>query len=203
MSAFGGEKANRFYRNHYSHVLMGLMILFFLTLSSTSYLIYQYLNRPLPIFYAKDPAGQTILLTPYTDPNLLAPTIITWASKAATTAYTFDFVNYKTQIAAAKPYFTDNGWHDYLQSVNKLIQTIVQNQLFVSSVVSGTPVIANEGNLPQQGYTWRLQIPFLVTYQSANAVTQKKYLVLLTIVRVPTGENVKGIGVNQFVMVGQ
>lgn len=203
MSAFGGERANRFYRNHYSHVLMGLMILFLMTLTLTGYLFYQYLNRPLPVFYAQDPTGKKISLTAYTDPNLLAPTIISWASNAATTAYTFDFVNYQTQIAAAKPYFTDDGWNDYLQSVNKLIQIIVKNQLFVSSVVSGTPVIANEGALPQLGYTWRLQIPFLVTYQSANAVTQKKYLVLLTVVRVPTRATSQGIGVNQFVMVSQ
>jgi intracellular multiplication protein IcmL len=124
-----------------------------------------------------------------------------WASKAATVAYTFDFVNYNTQTAAARPYFTEDGWQDYLNSVNNLINTIVQNQLFVNGVVSGAPVISNQGNIPGRGYVWRVQIPFLVTYQSANTTSKQNYFVIISIVKVPTYVNKQGIGIDQFVMV--
>lgn len=189
-----------FYRNHYHHVLIGLMLIIVLMIAAVGVVLYQVIHRPLPVFHAVKPNGQKMILTPYEDPNLLADTILRWASSAATVAYTFDFVNYNKEINAARPYFTDAGWQDYLHGISELIQSIVQNQLFVNGVVAGTPVIANQGPLPGKGYTWRIQIPFLVTYQSANTTSKRRYFVVITIVRVPTSVNPQGIGIDQFVM---
>lgn len=192
---------NDFYRLYYHYFLIGLMVTIVLMTGVVCFVLYQMNERPLPVFSAIQPDDDKMFLPPYEEPNLLPDTILRWASKGATSAYTFDFVNYKNQILAARSYFTEAGWQDYLRSVEKLINTIVENQLFVNAIVSGTPVIANEGPLPGKGYTWRVQIPFLVTYQSANAVSQRKYMVVLTIVRVPTATNPQGIGIDQFVMV--
>lgn len=190
-----------FYREHYHHVIMGVMVLAVLMMIALGVVFYQLLNRPLPQFNAAGPDGKTMLLIPYDEPNLLPDTILRWASKAATSAYTFDFVNYNKQTAAARPYFTEDGWNDYMNSVKGLINTIVNNQLFINGVVSGTPVISNQGPLPGRGYVWRIQIPFLVTYQSANYSTKRTFFVVLTVVQVPTSVNKQGIGIDQFVMV--
>lgn len=191
---------NAFYRRHYDKVLMGIMVLIVLLVVGLSIILYQITSRPLPTFVAVQANGNKMQLISYDEPNLLPDTILRWASKAATTAYTFNFVNYNKQIAEARPYFTEAGWQDYLRSVNSLINTIIQNQLFVNGVVSGTPVISNEGPLPDKGYSWRVQIPFLVTYQSANITTKRNFYVTITIVRVPTSQNPQGIGIDQFVM---
>lgn len=192
-----------FYRKYYHYFIISTMVLILLLSTAVFVLLYQMLHRPLPNFSAVDPDGRTMQLTSFIEPNLLPDTIIRWASKAATLSYTFDFDagNQKAQLAAVRPYFTANGWQGYLQSIQDLLTTIVQNQVFVNGVVAGTPVISNQGPLPGQGYTWRIQIPFLVTYQSANAAPQKKFVVVLTIVRVPTHINPQGIGIDQFVMV--
>lgn len=192
---------NDFLRHHYHHVIIGIMGLIVVMFICVGVVFYQLLNRPLPQFNAAQPDGKRMLLIPYDEPNLLPDTILRWSSKAATIAYTFDFVRYNEQIAAARPYFTEDGWQDYLRSVNNLISTIVQNQLFINGVVSGTPVISNQGPLPGRGYVWRIQIPFLVTYQSANLTTKRSFFVVLSIVRVPTSVNKQGIGIDQFVMV--
>ncbi|VVC76687.1 hypothetical protein AQUSIP_20110 [Aquicella siphonis] len=194
-------RKNDFYREHYHHVIMGLMGTIVLMMVTLGVVLYQVLNRPLPQFNAVQPDGETMLLIPYEQPNLLPSTILRWASKAATVSYTFDFVNYNNQIAAARPYFTEDGWQDYLNSVSKLISRIVQGQLFINGIVSGTPVISNQGPLPGRGYVWRVQIPFLVTYQSANATSKNSFYVVLSIVQVPTSVNKQGIGIDQFVMV--
>ena len=124
-----------------------------------------------------------------------------WESKVAITASTYDFANYNNQLAAARPYFTAAGWNSYLQSVTGLISGIRANQLVVNGVVVGTPVISNQGPLPGIDYAWQVQIPFLVAYQPATAAPyQRSYLVILTIVRVPTISNPQGIGIDQFVM---
>jgi intracellular multiplication protein IcmL len=192
---------NSFYRNHYHHVLITLMLIIVLMMSAVGVLVYQIINRPLPQFDAVRPDGSRMRLTPYLEPNLRPETILSWASKAATVAYTFGFVYYKDEVAAAKPYFTEDGYQDYLRSVDFLIQDIVAKKLFVNGVVSGTPVISNQGEIPGKGYVWRVQIPFLVVYQSSETTSKRNYTVVITIVRVPTEINPQGIGIDQFVMV--
>lgn len=191
---------NSFYRNYYHQVIIGLMILIVLMLIAVGVMLYQMFHRPLPAFSAMQPNNQEMQLKSFDEPNLLPDTLIRWATKGAIAAYTFDFYNYNAQIEQAKPYFTDGGWRDYRQSVNSIVDTIVENQLFISGVVSGTPVISNQGPLPGKGYTWRIQIPFLVTYQSANTTSRRNFFVTLIIVRVPTTINPQGIGIDQFIM---
>lgn len=191
---------NDFYREHYHHVIYVLMGIIVTMILMVFLVLYQVLNMPLPQFNAIQRDGSRMLLRAYNEPNLLPDTILRWASKAATTAYTFDFVHYKDQIQEARPFFTDDGWIDYLRSVNPLLESIVQKQLFVNGVVSGPPVISNEGPLPGKDYVWRVQVPFLVTYQSANTTTKRNFIVVLTIVKVPTDINPQGIGIDQFIM---
>lgn len=191
--------SSHFYRDHYHHViylLMGVLIFMMLTLGMV---VYQSTNKPLPQFNAVQ-NGKKMLLIPYDEPNLLPDTILRWASKAATAAYTFDFNNYQKQIGSARFYFTNDGWVDYQNSLEDAIQDIVTNKLFVNSIVSGTPVISNQGDLPGKGYVWRVQIPFLVIYESANTTAKRNYYVSLSVVRVPTNINPAGIGIDQFVM---
>lgn len=193
-------KDNGFYRQYYSYFFYVLMFLIVVLMIAVGLVLYQVANRPLPAFYAKQQDGKTMQLISFDEPNLLPDTIIRFASKAAVTAYTFDFVNYESQISLARPFFTAGGWGDFNSSISNLISTIVQRQLFVSGVVSGPPVISNQGPLPGKGYVWRVQIPFLVTYQSANVASTRKYFVVVTIVKVPTSVNPQGIGIDQFVM---
>lgn len=193
-------KNNDFYRNHYHQVILGLMVLIVVVAILMGVVLYQVMHRPQPVFYAQQPTGERMQLQPYSEPNLLPDTILQFAAKGAMLAYTFDFVGYKEQIALARPYFTTDGWNDYLISVDRLISTIVQNQLFVYGVVAGTPIISNQGPLPGKGYVWRVQIPFLVAYQSADNVTKRNFIVVVTIVQVPTNVNPQGIGIDQFVM---
>ena len=176
--------SNHFYRDRYKSIIMALLIALAVLLVLVVLVLYQVFHRPLPLFSARSASGQQMPLMASNQPNLLSSTLIRWASKAAVAAYTFDFVNYNKQIALARPYFTDAGWEDYQNSIYSLIETIAQNQLFVNGVVSGAPVISNQGELPGRGYVWRIQMPFLVTYQSA----------------VPTSVNPAGIGIDQFVM---
>lgn len=189
-----------FYANYYRYILIFLMFVIGLMIVIASVLLYQSTHQPLPSFHAVQPDKKEVALVPFEAPNLRPETILRWASKAAVTAYTFDLLRYREQIAAARPYFTEAGWQDYLRSVTPLLESVVSNQLFVYGIVAGTPVISNQGPLPGKGNAWRVQIPFLVTYRSANTVENRKFYVALTLVDVPTGINPQGIGIDQFIM---
>jgi intracellular multiplication protein IcmL len=194
------EKIN-FYTQYYHVVIKTLNALVFIVLVLGCFVMYQVFHRPLPHFSAVNANGQNMSLVPLVEPNLLPDTLLKWASKAAVAAYTFDFVNYDKQINLARPYFTDAGWNDYQNSISALIASIRQKQLFVNGVVAGAPIIASQGESLGSGYTWRVQIPFLVTYQSSEETKQTSFLVMLTIVKVSTLKNPTGIGIDQFVMV--
>jgi intracellular multiplication protein IcmL len=191
---------NTAYIKYYPWFFYGLMIANALLLVIAGVVFLQVFNRPLPPYYAVQPNGQKMELEPNLSPSLIAPTIINFASKAATIAYTFDFANYQNQIADVRNYFTQTGWNEFNASINPLINTIASRQLTVSGVVSGTPVISNEGPLPGFEYAWRVQIPFLITYQSTDKTSKRNNYVIVTVVRVPTSTNPQGIGIDRFVV---
>ncbi len=194
------ENKNIFYRNYFEWIIIVLIVSIVIALFSSSLVLYQVFHRPLPRFNAVAANEQRMGLTPYNEPNLLPTTILTWASKAAVAAYTFDFVNYDKEILLAKPYFTTAGWEAYQAAIANVISRITKNQLFVNGVVAGPPVISNQGPMASGVYTWRVQIPFLVTYQSAEEVKTTNFLVVLQIVKVPTEINPDGIGIDKFEM---
>lgn len=194
------NKKNDFYASTYPSLMIVLMAEIILVLLLMIVVLYQIFHRPLPVFWALAPNHQRMELTASNEPNLLSSTLIAWASKAAVAAYTFDFVNFNKEINQVRPYFTEKGWNDYRASIGGLIQTITQNKIFVNGVVTAPPVISNQGDLSGHGYTWRVQIPFLVSYQSSDAISRARYMVVVTLVRVPTSANPAGIGIDQFVM---
>ena len=61
-------------------------------------------------------------------------------------------------------------------------------------------MISNQGELPGQGIVKRVQLPFLVTFESSERKTTSSYLLTLTIVRVPTTQNPTGMAIDKFVM---
>lgn len=193
------QQNNDFYRSYQPRFIIVLMGATLVAMVWVGIVLFQVYHRPLPSFYAVQPNGQRMMLQPQDLPNLVADTILHFASKAAVAAYTFDFVNYKAEIGLARAYFTSAGWNDYLNSVADVVRGIAQNKLFVTGVVNGTPIISNQGEIDGV-YSWRVQIPFLVTYQSAQSAAQRKFTVLITVVRVPTVEDPLGIGIDQLVM---
>jgi intracellular multiplication protein IcmL len=196
----GGSEKNLFYRNYYQQIIYFLFILILAIFGMVGVVFYQVLHRPLPQFSAVMPDGRGMILSSYDEPNLMPGTLVRWASKAAVAAYTFNFVDYNAQIGLARPYFTPGGWDAYQNAISGVISKVKQGQLFVYGVVTNPPVIVNQGLRPGHGYSWHMQIPFLVTYQSSEQSQSSDYYVILTMVKVPTTVNPDSIGIETFEM---
>lgn len=190
----------QFATEKYDYMLHLISIIMLSMVGIVLVLLYEVRHQKEPLFFAVSPTGQQLTLTANDEPNLMPATLLRWANKAAVAAYTFGFVDYDKKLAIARQYFTDAGWADYQASIAKVLSTITQNQLFVTSVAAAPPVISNQGYLPGHGYAWRVQMPFLVSYQSAEQIERKQYLVFITIVKVPTWINPEGVGIDAFVM---
>ncbi len=193
------SSSNAFYRYNFPIMIFLMIICMFFIFALVGILLYEVLHRPLPVFAAVAPNGKQMPLTAYDEPNYLPNTILKWSSKAAVAAYTFNFVNYEKQMSLVRPYFTPDGWNNYQSSLQGLINDIVANKLIVNSVVSGPPIIATQGD-EGDGYQWNIQMPFLVTYQSAETQKQNNFMVQMTVKKVQTHIDPNGMGVDQFIM---
>jgi intracellular multiplication protein IcmL len=192
---------NDYYRTYLSVAIFFVIAGIFLLIGLIILLIYEVENRPLPHFTALTPNKEAFELTASEEPNLLSSTIIKWASKAAIDTYTYKFSESDSEIEAKiKPYFTANGLSSFYKSIQGVIQILRQNQLNTNSTVNGQPVISNQGDFYGNEMAWRVQIPFIVTYEAAGSSSTKSYRVTLIIVKVPTTKNPVGIGIDRYSM---
>jgi hypothetical protein len=192
--------SNTFYRDYFLQIVYGIVVVIFAVIAAACLLMYMVLHRPLPQFSATLPDRREMGLVSYLEPNLMPNTLVRWSSKAAVAAYTFNFVDHEKQIALARDYFTPGGWTAYQNAISGTVARVVKQQLFVYGVVSQPAVISNQGERPGHGYSWRMQVPFLATYQSAEESRSDDYFVLMTVVKVPTTVNPDAIGIETFEM---
>jgi intracellular multiplication protein IcmL len=191
---------NNFYRDNYRRMVLILLIVLIINLSLVGVVFYQLANRPEPRYFATTADGRIMPLYPLSEPMLAPAELLQWAHLATIAAYTYNFVNYRDAFQQLQNSFTPDGW-SYFESAlqsSRQLETVIAKKLVVTAVATGTPVILDQGVISGR-YAWKVQIPILVTYQSPNEQTQQPLIVLLTISRVPTVDNPKGIAIVQFV----
>ncbi len=157
-------------------------------------------HQPEADYFQVSPDGRIIPIYPLAAPMVSDAALLQWANQAAVAAYTYSFATYRKELQDASEYFTPRGWKDFetaLQSSHNL-ETIVTKKLVVTAVATGAPVILDRGVLNNH-YSWKVQMPLLVTYESASATTQQLILVTMLITRVSTLNVPKGIAIAQFV----
>lgn len=163
--------------------------------------VFTLITRPEQRFFIENSSGRSAEVFPMDEPNVTPSSLIKWATMAATSAYTVDFYNYQATIDALEDYFTIDGYKHFLESIDAsgALDKVISDKLIVSAVAIGSAVILSEGE--QRGvYTWRIQVPLLLTYQGAStSSTENRIAVTLLVTRVPTDVASKGIGVAQIV----
>lgn len=195
---------NDFYRDNYRRIVIALFLLLFVILAQAGVIYYLLTHRPLPVYFATTNNGRVMRILPVVpldEPNVPNSTLLQWATDAASSAFTYDFVNYRAQLQKSSVYFTTSGWRAFLQELesSRNLLAVQSKRLVLSAVVTKAPVILEERVINGR-YTWRVQMPMVITYQSANESTSSNTTVTLTISRVSTVNSPRGIGITQFVV---
>lgn len=191
---------NEFYRDRYRWMLFALVAQS-VALIIACYSAYFFASRqPEPRYFATRADGGLIRLIPLNEPMLTQSAILTWAGKAATDAFTFDFVNFRQQLQEAAQAFTPEGWKSFLKALedSRNLEAVRVKKLVVNAALQGAPVILTEG-VVNGVYSWRIEMPIVVAYRSANSTQRQNLLVNMTVSRVPTLEFPEGVGITQFV----
>ena len=197
------KSRNDFYRDNYRKVVIALLLCIFIIVILTCSIIYIITNPPEPRYFATTNDGRIMPLVPLEQPNLSNAALLQWANTAAISAYTYNFIDYRQRLQEASEYFTPDGWRAFLDALkaSNNLNAVTDKKLVVSAVAVKAPTVLEQGILMGR-YTWKVQLEMLVSYQSPNQMVQQNLVVTMLIVRVPTLNSARGIGIAQFIVSG-
>lgn len=192
---------NKFYKDSQRKVIFALLIAIIVNLVLGSMLIYIITHPPAPKYFATSINGRITPLFPLDQPNQSDSAVLQWANQAAIASFTYNFVNYRDELQASSGFFTAEGWDQFLSALQQSnnLDAVKAKKLIVSAVATRAPIILQKGVL-NGSFSWRVQMPILVTYQSASEFTQQNNVVTMLITRVSTLNSPRGIGISQFVV---
>ncbi|EHL29523.1 type IVB secretion system apparatus protein IcmL/DotI [Legionella drancourtii] len=192
---------NKFYKDSQRKVILALLVAIVVNLVLASMLVYIVTHPPAPKYFATSINGRITPLFPLNEPNQSDSAVLQWANQAAIAAFTYNFVNYRDELQASSGFFTAEGWDQFLNALQQSnnLDAVKAKKLIVSAVATRAPIILQKGVL-NGSYSWRVQMPILVTYQSASEFTQQNNVVTMLITRVSTLNSPRGIGISQFVV---
>ena len=192
---------NKFYQDGQHKMIIMLLLSLITNILLVGAIGYIFLNPPSPRYFATSINGRITPLFPLDEPNQSDSAVLQWANQAATAAFTYNFVNYHTELQSSSGFFTADGWTQFLTALkdSNNLEAVKAKKLIVSAVATRAPVILQKGMLNGR-YSWRIQMPILVTYQSASEFSQANNVVTMLITRVSTLNSPRGIGIAQFVV---
>src|SRR3990167_5327439 len=191
---------NSFYRDGQRKMMIILLISMLGNFILSAIVAYIITHPPAPKYFATSINGRITPIMALSMPNQSDAAILQWSNQAAIAAFSYNFVNYRTELVAASGFFTADGWDQFITALSSSnnLDAVKAKKLVVSAVATSAPVILQKGLLNGK-YSWRIQMPLLVTYQSASEFSQQHLNVTMLVTRVDTLNSPRGIGIAQFI----
>lgn len=192
---------NKFYSDRQNYLIAALFFAVIIIFFVSIFMFYMITHPPQPKYFATSINGRITPLTALDEPNQSDSAVLQWANQAAIASFSYNFVNYQDELKAASSYFTPDGWQQFIEALQQSnnLDEVKAKKLIVSAVATRAPIILQKGSLNGR-YAWRVQMPILVTYQSASQFTQQNNIVTMLISRISTLDSPRGIGISQFVV---
>lgn len=192
---------NDFYQDGQRKLTFILLLSIAVNLLLVLLLSYLLTHPPKPKYFATSINGRITPLFALDEPNQSDSAVLQWTNQAAIAAFTYNFVNYRTELQASSGFFTASGWTQFLKALKESnnLEAVKAKKLIVSAVATSAPIILQKGVLNGR-YSWRIQMPILVTYQSASEFSQQNNVVTILVTRISTLNSPRGIGIAQFVV---
>lgn len=193
------ERKNYFFRDSYRKLLNLNVILLWIAVALATTLAFFVLTPGTPNYYASTTTGEVYTMHSLGQPVVTDTFVLKWATLLASQVYNLNFSKYPEQLQKLQMKFTENGWQALMGSLNAgFLKQLKSNKLITSAVVGGVPVISSRYMLHNR-YTWVVEFPLLVTYQSANLTRQRRLLIRMRIMRVPVLQVPNGIQCEGFI----
>ncbi|MFZ9036387.1 MAG: type IVB secretion system apparatus protein IcmL/DotI [Francisellaceae bacterium] len=158
---------NDFYRDNFRRIALILLISILMNILLLAGFIIALGMQPNPKYFATTADGQIIKLNALNQPVTNDGSVISWVSRVIPDINTLDFLNYRSEINAKRQYFTSFGWKQYLKAFQPIIDKVIHGQYILSATQTDVPIITQKG-LIDGVYSWRVELPLLITYQKGN-----------------------------------
>jgi hypothetical protein len=192
---------NDFYQDGFYKLFIACITVFVAVLLLAITSIYLYSNKPSPVTFYTDNDLRVFPPVPVDQPYVKQADLIQWVSEVLPAMFTFDFVNYETQLKQLEQYFTPKGWSALaaLQNTYSNMAQIQSAKLFVNASAGGTPTIPNQGKIDGR-YGWLVEMPLTIhkSTQVANGI-----IVKALVIRVPTLNSLLGLAIDDVAVVQQ
>ncbi len=162
-------------------------------------------NKTRPLYFLTDSVGRLTQDPPVFTPAMSPEDVMTWTINAVESAYSYDFVNYRTQLQHAQTYFSEYGWRTYMDGLsvsNNLLALTERKMIFIANVVS-KPVIIKQGTIGG-AYAWKLQMPILVNFLESpydKPTFSNSYQLTVVVQRQSLLKSDKGLAILQMIAV--
>ncbi|MBY0545032.1 MAG: DotI/IcmL/TraM family protein [Gammaproteobacteria bacterium] len=208
---------NDFYRDNYRRLIAILLLLLVFMFAMVYWIYYLTSHRPSPRYFATNAAGGLIPLKPLSESSLSDIALQNWTVRAATTTFTFNYVQLNQQLENAKDtYFTSAGGQAFMTTLVNSgdLDAVNQGKFIVTSEPTGAPEILSRGIMDAGSYkgrfAWVVQVPLQINYESVlqNISSHRTVNVQMTVVRTsPLVDNsatnidsLQGIGISQLLV---
>ena len=155
-------------------------------------------QKPEPRYFMAREDGGIIPLVGVTQPYLSNGEITNFAVEAITKAMTMNFVTWRSDLSESSEYFErPGGWNNFLEALEGSgTLEFIRNRRLISSVVANGAVIVSNG-VSDGRYTWVVQVPITITYQSSSEQSTETRLAEIQIARLPTWQTSRGVGITR------
>lgn len=159
------------------------------------------LTRPVQHrYFATRASGELVELTPLNEPHRSNAQVVNFAVEAVTRALTLDFANYRRSLADVEVYFTPAGWKAFLSEIQRSGSLeLIRNRRMVSTAVANGAVVLRQGIDGDGVWTWQVEMPLKVTYQSSSESQTQDLVMVVEIKRTDTWATDSGVAVSRLV----
>ena len=151
-------------------------------------------------YFATRISGELIELTPLDQPHRSDSQVTNFSVDAITRSLSLDFANFRQELADAEAFFTESGWQAFLAELQRSGNLdLIRNRRMISSAVANGAVVLRKGVDGSGTYTWQVEMPLTITYQSSSESQVQELTMLVEVKRVPTWTSDSGVAVSRLI----
>lgn len=189
------------YRQGFKNLVMIIQVQLVIILGLVA-IDYYYISSYVPQnrYFAQTPDGGQIQMESLEDPNLNNEALLAWVQQAVVDIMTFGFNDYNKRFEYSMRYFTPEGWITFgtaLQN-SRLMAELVQYQQIITAIPKAPPQIVAWG-YKNGRFSWDIVAPVIMTTRAGKNRNINAVTVVLTVVKLPTSENPRGVGIDSWV----
>lgn len=159
-----------------------------------------FFHFPISKFAPTTNAAAVCNIAPVDEPFIHQQVVADFAVDAAIGIYTYDHVNYMAQVkATTDKYFTPEYRDQFMVAFGDSdnLKAVKENFYIVSANKGGQPPMIFKAGKVKGVYTWKVQVPLVVSYISGRKADTDQIIATVDVIRVtPSPLNPRGIAVN-------